>query len=70
MDALGALKFSLTIGASLTILLATKYILFYFKRNISDPLHLPLAITLSTLTALHIADKLSRPLAIALGIIE
>lgn len=70
MDALGALKFALTIGVSLTILLAIKYIFLYFKRNISDPLYLPFAITLSTLTALHIADKLSRTLAIALGIIE
>ncbi len=70
MDALGALKFALTIGASLIITLAIKYILFYLKRNISDPLYFPFAITFSTLTALHIADKLSRTLAIALGIIE
>ena len=68
MDALSALKFSLTIGASLTILLATKYIFFCFNRDISDPLYLPFAITLSTLTALHIADKFSPALAIALGV--
>lgn len=70
MNALGALQFALTIGASLTILLTIKHILFYFSRNISDPLYFPFAITLSTLTALHIADKFSRTLAIALGIIE
>lgn len=70
MDALGALKFAFTIGASLTFPLALKYILFYFKKNISDPLYFPFAITLSTLIALHISEKLSRTLAIALGIIE